>query len=183
MSGRWRRGWLRISSILGMVRSSRTACGRPRRSNRYTNVWDTTSFSELDYLEAAQQDSLIFPNGLDRRRPQAPRDEGTSRVDEKAAETVISDEKEGISENPSDPSATSEVEDVDEAADDGWLIPAIEAAGLEFIDKRDTGGNLWVIGDRKIVMVISGLNEQGASFKYREGGGKATKGRSAWWMK
>ena len=42
MSGRWRRGWLRISSILGMVRSPRTACGRPRRSNRYTNVWDTT---------------------------------------------------------------------------------------------------------------------------------------------
>lgn len=47
MSGRWRRGWLRISSILGMVRSSRTACGRPRRSNRYTNVWDTTIESEI----------------------------------------------------------------------------------------------------------------------------------------
>lgn len=46
MSGRWRRGWLRISSILGMVRSSRTACGRPRRSNRYTNVWDTTAAAD-----------------------------------------------------------------------------------------------------------------------------------------
>lgn len=72
---------------------------------------------------------------------------------------------------------------VGESDNDDWLIPAIEDAGLEYIDKRDSGGNLWVIGDRKIVMAISELNKQGASFKYRESGGKATKGRSAWWMK
>lgn len=72
---------------------------------------------------------------------------------------------------------------VGESDNDDWLIPAIEDAGLEYIDKRDSGGNLWVIGDRKIVMAISELNKQGASFKYRESGGKATKDRSAWWMK
>lgn len=72
---------------------------------------------------------------------------------------------------------------VGESDNDDWLIPAIEDAGLEYIDKRDSGGNLWVIGDRKIVRAISELNKQGARFKYRESGGKATKGRSAWWMK
>ena len=91
--------------------------------------------------------------------------------------------KKDAPENPNGYSAISEAVDIEEAANDDWLISAIEAAGLEFIDKRDTGGNLWVIGDRKIVMAISELNKQGASFKYRESGGKATKGRSAWWMK
>lgn len=126
---------------------------------------------------------MIFPNGLDRRRPQATQDEDASTVDEEITETAISNEKEDAPENPNGYSAISEAVDIEEAANDDWLISAIEAAGLEFIDKRDTGGNLWVIGDRKIVMAISELNKQGASFKYRESGGKATKGRSAWWMK
>lgn len=56
---------------------------------------------------------------------------------------------------------------VGESDNDDWLIPAIEDAGLEYIDKRDSGGNLWVIGDRKIVRAISELNKQGARFKYR----------------
>ena len=36
------RGWCRIETLLEMVRSARTACGRPRRSNRYTNNRHTT---------------------------------------------------------------------------------------------------------------------------------------------
>lgn len=152
------------------------------RTSAFVGLFDT-SLSELDYLEAAQQDSLIFPNGLDRRRPQVAQNEGASTVDEEIAESTISNEKEDVPKIPNDPSATSEAKGIEEANNDDWLIPAIEAAGLEFIDKRDTGGNLWVIGDRKIVMAISELNKQGASFKYRESGGKATKGQSAWWMK
>lgn len=153
-----------------------------KHKGEHVGLFDT-SLSELDYLEAAQQDSLIFPNGLDRRRPQATQDEDTSTVDEEVTESAISNEEEDAPESPSGYSIASEAVDNDEAANNDWLIPAIEAAGLEFIDKRDTGGNLWVIGDRKIVMTISELNKQGASFKYRESGGKATKGKSAWWMK
>lgn len=52
-------------------------------------------------------------------------------------------------------------------------------AEREYIDKRDTGGNLWVISGRKIVTTISEFQKRGAHFKYREGGGKAIKGRSA----
>ncbi len=37
------RGWCRIETLLEMVRSARTACGRPRRSNRYTNNRHTTN--------------------------------------------------------------------------------------------------------------------------------------------
>ena len=162
--------------------ASLTYTGINKHKGEHVGLFDT-SLSELDYLEAAQQDSLIFPNGLDRRRPQATQDEDTSTVDEEVTESAISNEEEDAPESPSGYSIASEAVDNDEAANNDWLIPAIEAAGLEFIDKRDTGGNLWVIGDRKIVMTISELNKQGASFKYRESGGKATKGKSAWWMK
>lgn len=162
--------------------ASLTYTGINKHKGEHVGLFDT-SLSEVDYLEAAQQDSLIFPNGLDMRRPRAKQDEDASGVDEEVTETIINDEKEDISENLSDPSATSEVEDAEETTNDDWLIPAIKDAGLEYIDKRDSGGNLWVIGDRKIVMAVSELNKQGASFKYRESGCKATKGRSAWWMK
>lgn len=162
--------------------ASLTYTGINKHQGEHVGLFDT-SLSELDYLEAAQHDSLIFPNGLDRRRPQASQDEDASTVDEEVTESAISNDEEDAPENPNGASVTSEAVDIEESANDDWLIPAIGAAGLEFIDKRDTGGNLWVIGDRKIVMTISELNKQGASFKYRESGGKATKGRSAWWMK
>lgn len=93
--------------------ASLTYTGINKHKGERVGLFDT-SLSELDYLEAAQQDSLIFPTGLDRRRPKATQDEGVSRVDEEIAETVINDEKEDIPENPSDPSATSEVGDIGE---------------------------------------------------------------------
>lgn len=162
--------------------ASLTYTGINKHQGEHVGLFDT-SLSELDYLEAAQQDSLILPNGLDKRRSQAAKAEDGAVVVKEIAEAAESVEAGGIPENPNGPSATSEPPMAEEASNDDWLISAIKAAGLEFVDKRDTGGNLWVIGDRKIVMAISELNKQGASFRYREGGGKATKGRSAWWMK
>lgn len=162
--------------------ASLTYTGINKHQGEHVGLFDT-SLSELDYLEAAQQDSLILPNGLDKRRPQAAKAEDGAVAIKEIAEAAESVEARGIPENPNGPSATSEYPMAEEASNDDWLIPAIKAAGLEFFDKRDTGGNLWVIGNRKIVMAISELNKQGATFRYREGGGKATKGRSAWWMK
>ena len=162
--------------------ASLSYAGINKHQGEHVGLFDT-SLSEFDYLEAAQQDSLIFPNGLDKRSSRAVRHEANSIADEavvEAAESVYDESAPMVSD---DFSAGSESSMAEEVETDDWLIPAIEEAGLEFIDKRDTGGNLWVIGDRKIVMAISKLNKQGASFKYRESGGKATKGRSAWWMK
>lgn len=156
--------------------------GINRHQGEHVGLFDT-SLSEFDYLEAAQQDSLIFPNGLDKRRSRAVRLEANSIVAEAVVEVAESVYDENTPMASDDFAAGSESSMAEEVENDDWIIPAIEEAGLEFIDKRDTGGNLWVIGDRKIVMAISKLNKQGASFKYRESGGKATKGRSAWWTK
>lgn len=162
--------------------SSLTYTGINRHKGEHVGLFDT-SLSELDYLEAAQQDSLIFPNGLDRRRPQPAQREDESANDKIIAEVegVIDDENSPIAAN--DTPAVSEALVIEEAANDDWLIPAIEDAGLEYIDKRESSGKLWVIGNRKIVKAISELNKQGANFKYRENGTKATQDRDAWWMK
>lgn len=162
--------------------ASLTYTGINKHKGEHVGLFDT-SLSELDYLEAAQQDSLIFPNGLDKRRPQTAQHEDTSVRDEAVIEIDESYVNESAPVGADEVSKVSDSSVVEEAESDDWLIPAIEDAGLEYIDRRDSGGNLWVIGDRKIVMAVSKLNKQGASFKYRESGGKATKGRSAWWMK
>lgn len=90
---------------------------------------------------------------------------------------------ENTPESSNSPLVASEPAAIKEIDNNDWLIPAIEKVGLKYIDKRTTGGNLWVIGDRKIVTIISELNKKGVHFRYRESGGMATKGRSAWWMK
>lgn len=69
------------------------------------------------------------------------------------------------------------------AQSDDWVIDAIVKAGLDYVDKRPNGGSLWVIGDRSLNGFATEMQARGASFRYREGGGKATKGRDAWWLK
>ena len=63
-----------------------------------------------------------------------------------------------------------------------WIIDAAECEGLEYIDKRDSGGNLWVVGDKSIKDFIHTLEKRGAKFTYKEDGCKASKGRPAWFI-
>lgn len=55
--------------------------------------------------------------------------------------------------------------------------------GLDYVDKRDAGGALWVIGGRELVGIMGDLQKRGAHFECREGDGKATKEKDAWWVK
>ncbi|ACV21353.1 Uncharacterised protein [Slackia heliotrinireducens] len=62
-------------------------------------------------------------------------------------------------------------------------LDVLKAANLEYIDKRDVGGALWVVGGKEIGSELSKLSRYGLSFHYKKGGGKTTGGRSAWWSK
>lgn len=64
-----------------------------------------------------------------------------------------------------------------------WIVDAAIEAGLEYVDKRAHGGSLWIIGDRSLDGFMSEMEARGASFRFREGGGKSTKGKDAWWLK
>lgn len=66
--------------------------------------------------------------------------------------------------------------------DGDWILAAIEAEGLEYADKRGSGGALWVIGDKSIQGFMRKLESQGARFTYSASGGKASKKRPAWFI-
>ena len=63
------------------------------------------------------------------------------------------------------------------------IIKHIESLGLEYEDKRNLGGALWVIGGKEITEVIMKLQDIGFNFQFKEGGGRASGYRDAWWLK
>ncbi|WP_322290542.1 DEAD/DEAH box helicase family protein [Paratractidigestivibacter sp.] len=68
------------------------------------------------------------------------------------------------------------------AAGGDWIIAAIESEGLECVDKRSVGGNLWVIGGESLKGFMRDLEKRGARFTYKSEGGKATGRRPAWYI-
>ncbi|APV45337.1 hypothetical protein Dform_02024 [Dehalogenimonas formicexedens] len=75
--------------------------------------------------------------------------------------------------------ATSRVEKTDETD----VIQLVESLKLEYVDKRNSGGALWVIGDRKLTTIMMKLRGTGFHFLFKEGGGRSTDYRDAWWYK
>ena len=69
-----------------------------------------------------------------------------------------------------------------EVPEGDWIMEAIVDAGLNYVDKRDSGGNLWVIGGKSLKSFMHDLEQQGARFTYKTEGGKASGGRPAWFI-
>lgn len=63
------------------------------------------------------------------------------------------------------------------------LVNYLQNQGLEIFDKRNQGGSLWVIGDESLQPMMDELRTKGVVFRYKPEGGRATKRKSAWWMK
>lgn len=51
-----------------------------------------------------------------------------------------------------------------------------------FIDNRELGGNLWVIGGHELDAMMREMQSRGYHFYFKAEGGKATKGEPAWFM-
>ena len=64
-----------------------------------------------------------------------------------------------------------------------WLVDYLQGQGLEIRDRRANGGSLWVIGDETLRPMMDELRTKGVVFQYKREGGRATKRKSAWWMK
>lgn len=56
-------------------------------------------------------------------------------------------------------------------------------AGIEFVDNRHTGGNLWIIGGYELKPVVDQLQKMSLHFRFRAEGGRRTGGRPAWWTR
>lgn len=58
-----------------------------------------------------------------------------------------------------------------------------EKKGIEYVDKRDKGGALWVIGDESLKPVMVDAKKFGLYFHYKPDGSKSTGGKPGWWAK
>lgn len=66
-------------------------------------------------------------------------------------------------------------------ADD--IIQLLEQHSVPYVDKRSTGGALWMIGGNELDEIAQKARTLGLNFRFKAGGGKATKGKDAWWLK
>ena len=62
------------------------------------------------------------------------------------------------------------------------ILSMLKEREVTYIDNRDVGGNLWVIGGHELDTLMKELQENGYRFYFREQGGKASKGRPAWFI-
>jgi len=63
------------------------------------------------------------------------------------------------------------------------IICLLRQSNVEYIDKRPAGGSLWIIGGHELDALVEQARTLGFHFQYKQGGGKITRGRNAWWAK
>ena len=63
------------------------------------------------------------------------------------------------------------------------VLALLNEAGVSYIDKRDKGGALWIIGGKELSDTVKKCQQLGMWFKFKAEGGKATKGKPGWWAK
>ena len=71
--------------------------------------------------------------------------------------------------------------DADKASDP--VIELLSKRKLEYIDKRDKQGCLWIVDEKRASDVIRILKDSGVRLFYTKSGGSATSGRAAYWTK
>lgn len=77
-----------------------------------------------------------------------------------------------------EPNIGEEVELSDEE-----LFKLLKEKDIEYIDKRDKGGALWVVGGHELDEVMSACAELGYKFLFSEKGGKVTKHQAGWYLR
>ena len=160
--------------------SSLTYAGVNRHEGERVGLFDTT-LSDFEYMEMAQQESMVEPNGLSK----ASATEQARTTDEHTTSPVAT--KPTDKANPTlskggAPSASFTPMGEGDARRD-WLDDELDDAGLEYLDRREGDGCLWVIDSAAASALVKKLNERGAGFKLSSHGGRATGGRAAWWLK
>jgi very-short-patch-repair endonuclease/DNA polymerase III delta prime subunit len=65
---------------------------------------------------------------------------------------------------------------------DDVAIDLCKTKRLEFIDKRQQGGTLWIIGGEELTSIISEFQNLGYRFKYMKAGIATTSRRPAWYL-
>ena len=151
--------------------------GINRHEGETVGLFDT-KLSEFDYLTLKQQDSLVTPEGFDAQSGKKDEIRFTKIPELKYEKPAHGKIETYLVENL----PASKDDKIPEKGNDDALMNAVMAGGFEFVDRRSAGGNLWIIGGRKLDARMKTLEKLGYKFKFKQGGGKATKHKDAWWI-
>lgn len=67
--------------------------------------------------------------------------------------------------------------------DDADIIGLLEATGTRYVDKRSSGGSLWIIGGQELTETVGKAKTLGYTFHFKKEGGRITKNQPGWWTK
>lgn len=62
------------------------------------------------------------------------------------------------------------------------LLQYLEEKGLDIIDKRSSGGTLWVVGGWELNEILFPLKEKKIYFKFTKKGSRSTKKKPGWFL-
>ena len=61
------------------------------------------------------------------------------------------------------------------------VLDLLQKNNVSFVDKTNSGGNLWIIVGHELNEVVAKCRTLEVSFCYKEAGGKATVHKPGWW--
>ena len=63
------------------------------------------------------------------------------------------------------------------------ILTFLKNRNVTYIDKRSNGGALWIIGGHELDSIVTEAKNMDIVFRFKAGGGNATKGKNDWWFK
>ena len=76
---------------------------------------------------------------------------------------------------PTDPDEDGNADEV--------LFDFLKERHIEYTDKREKGGALWIVGGHELDELMMACGELGYKFLYSEKGGRITKGQPGWYLR
>ncbi|MCC6099525.1 MAG: GIY-YIG nuclease family protein [Atopobium sp.] len=162
--------------------SSLTYAGVNRHEGERVGLFDTT-LSDFEYMAMAQQESMVAPNGLSSQGASAKTSSGAPSAEPSSAPLSRSTGASRQSDSTQVGNTSNHVRTTGADIRRDWIADELDDSGTEYVDKRPDGGCLWVIDKTGAADAVRRLNGKGAGFRLSERGGRATGGRSAWWLK
>lgn len=63
------------------------------------------------------------------------------------------------------------------------ILKLLKQHHVRYVDKRVSGGALWIIGGHELDSLVIEAKKAGFDFQYKPNGGRATENRAGWWVK
>ena len=164
--------------------SSLTYAGVDRHAGERVGLFDTT-LSDYEYLAMAQEKSMVEPDGLVRTPGGGAAGAGTGGAMQagKPGTKAVGGSTAAMAEAKPGAEKTAHFTPAEPGPRRDWVLDDLDDLGLDYKDKRPSGGCLWVIGGEGLRSRLEATIKRRADFKLSERGGKVTGGRAAWWLK